>query len=85
MAEFTAELSTLPTLPGEARIASWPAEQERTNTSGGGAATVHYFLTAICSTGNIRKYWVDTSISLTNAPSCGGGYVSGTLTVLGKF
>ena len=44
-----------------------------------------YFLTAICSGDGLRHYWTDTVISLALAPSCAGGYVAGTLVVLGSW
>lgn len=52
---------------------------------GGGttASVTHYSLAAFDNT-NVRHYWVDTTVSFTNAPA-GPTYISNTLTVLGVF
>jgi len=51
----------------------------------GSIVTVHYKLTALCTTDGLRHYWTDTAISLTFAPPCVGGYVAGSLAVLGSW
>ncbi len=46
----------------------------------------HYKLACYDSLG-VRNFWVDTAVSLTNAPTPAGGatYVSATLTNLGRY
>jgi len=52
---------------------------------GGAGAAVSYSLTAVCVADGLRHYWTDASVSLANAPACAGGYVPGTLVVLGSW
>jgi len=51
----------------------------------GSVITVHYKLTALCTTDGLRHYWTDTAVSLALAPPCVGGYVAGSLAVLGSW
>jgi len=50
---------------------------------GGGGGSVIYYSLAAFDTSNVRRYWTDTSVSFTNAPTPVGSYVTATLTVLG--
>lgn len=45
------------------------------------------YMLACYDTTNTRRYWTDTAISLTNAPSLPGGatYVSATLVIIGRY
>lgn len=45
----------------------------------------HYSLAAVCSSDGLRHFWTNTDGTFTGAPVCTGGYVSGTLTLLGSW
>lgn len=99
MADFSGQILTAPgTLLGTETVAGLSFTQPATlfgkqnvaarlfdGVGVGTVITVHYSLTAKCSSDGMRHYWTDTVISFTNAPPCVGGYVAGTLTVLGSW
>lgn len=99
MTAFTGEIFTAPamalgTQDGYAEFLSY-AQQVTGNQDGYGAPKFtalassginpipHYMLACYDNT-NTRHYWVDTSISMINAP-IGFTYVTATLVVTGKF
>ncbi len=78
MADFTAFTRESPTLrsagPLDARIAFMRIP----------SGSITHFSLACFDNVNVRHYWSDTSVSLTNAPA-GPTYISATLTVIGQF
>jgi hypothetical protein len=99
MADFSGALLTAPSfLAGRQTVSGGSLSSPalllgKQNVSGrlldgigvGTVITVHYHLTATCSTDGLRHYWTDTVISFAKAPACAGGYVSGSLAVLGSW
>jgi hypothetical protein len=99
MADFNGELFTAPSLVEgtagpDGTVNSYPNPVQgdvgvqgniQNSVLPGTIITVHYYLTATCSTDGLRHYWTDTAISFALAPACAGGYVSGSLAVLGSW
>lgn len=50
-----------------------------------GLKTATYSMSAKNTISGLRDYWVNTTADFTNSPAGSGGYVSGTLTILGKY
>ena len=85
MAAQTGDLLTVPTWlvgnqtnDGAPKMIALPAS---------GVNPIPHYALACFDTNNVRNYWVGTSISMTNAPTPGGGatYVTATLVVLSRF
>ncbi len=84
----TAYVGTLVTLPVQTTgTQDGYGVPRMTALAASGINPIPHFKLACVDTLNVRNFWTDTSVSLTNAPTPAGGatYVSATLTVEGIY
>lgn len=81
---YSGDTKTLPTY-GDATI-NIDGDVKAIALPGSGVNPIPHFYLACYDTNNIRHYWVDYTVSLTNAPDPAPySYISSTLVILSKF
>jgi hypothetical protein len=82
MAAFTGEIVIAPSIVRGAQHGH--GDQKFITLAGSGINPYPYYSLACFDNTNVRHYWVDLGVSMSNAP-VGPTYVTATLVVLGKF